>query len=135
MHQSVDLRVLLLDRDGSSTVVEIEAATKRLFTKRRQVGVAVLDAKTKDAEVQISRYKHYVDGIGRRATCEKLGKPDNWRFNYLLVAGSTMQADFDEKSWRYFQQQYLERGIALKAWDFYIDRLMDLERWARASHA
>jgi hypothetical protein len=109
--------------DDTVLIVEIEAASKRLMIKRSETSYQLPSAQAVAAHYQISNYKYVCSGPFGSQIKEDLGKTDLCSFDYLLVIGSDKQPDFDRRSWSVLREEMRYQGIALRDWDYYLDRL------------
>lgn len=116
--------------DQSTLVVEIEAANKRLLKKQKETGYKLPTAKSVASMFQILNYKQIMSGPFGSQICGQIDKPDSWTFAFLLVIGSTLQEDFDERSWQNLRKSLQASNVELRTWDYYLDRL---ERLRKAS--
>jgi len=117
--------------DSQSLVVEIESAKKRLHLLATETGYALPASRTVQSLFQILNYRHEFSGPLGAQVRRRLGKPDSWAFRYLLVVGSRLQRDFDERSWVVLRDQLQSAGVELRHWDYYIDRLDRIARMAK----
>ncbi len=121
--------------DDISLVVEIESATKRLLVGAAEASFSVASAPTLHSVFQVAGYKRLFSGpLGSQAR-RQLGKPDSWTFRYLLVVGSRLQPDFNQRSWASLRDLMFDAGIELRHWDYYIDRLERIAQSARMDNA
>ena len=116
--------------DHQSLVVEIESATKRLLTQKEETTFRRPAAQATAAVFQIISYKLFFNGPLGAQMRAQLSKPDSWGFDYLLVVGSVLEPDFDERSWVALRDHLKASGITLRTWDFYLDRLRRLAAMA-----
>jgi hypothetical protein len=116
--------------DHQSLVVEIESATKRLLTQKEETTFRRPAAQATAAVFQITSYKQFFSGPLGAQIRAQLSKPDSWGFDYLLVVGSALEPDFDERSWVALRDHLKASGVTLRTWDFYLDRLRRLAAMA-----
>ena len=111
--------------DQTTLVVEIEASSKKLLKKTEETGYQLPRAPLVDALFQIGNYKRIMSGKFGSQVCRQLNKPDSWSFSYLLVIGSKLQENFDERSWANTRDAMVD--IQVRTWDYYLDRLQRLQ--------
>lgn len=116
--------------DHDTLVVEIEAGTKRLLIGRRETGFGLPSAAAVASIFQILNYSRILSGPMSSLARQQLDLPDDWAFRYLLVVGSKLQKDFDERSWIGLRDHLQAAGITLRTWDYYIERLERTSRMA-----
>jgi Arc/MetJ-type ribon-helix-helix transcriptional regulator len=116
--------------EHDTLVVEIESGTKRLLTTKQQTNLSLPSAKAVASMFQILSYFRVLSGPMSVLPRQELDVPDDWAFRFLLVVGSRLQKDFDERSWMALRDYLHAAGIVLRTWDYYIDRLERLSRMA-----
>ncbi len=115
------------DKYEETLIVEIEAATKQLLKLTKETGAQLPTAQAIAAQFQIMNYHAIINGPSSQDLRAVLGKPDSWRFEFLLVVGSKHQDKFDQRSWEILRG-HIPKDITLRNWDFYLEWLKRVEK-------